>query len=196
MKKVTRDEVLDIGSYEQIRPHFRARVIAEKKQRRFLPSPELSVVFENHDTVLLQIQEMLRTERITAEAAIAHEIETYNDLVPEPGELSATLFVEIADKDERERRLVELAGLEQAIAFEIDGAVVPARNETRGILPDRTTAVHYLKFPFGAAGAAALRAMATGAGAAELALLVRHPRLDLRAPLPRSLVAALLADVE
>ena len=57
------------------------------------------MVFENHDTVLLQIQEMLRTERITAEAGILHELETYNELVPGPGELSATLFVEIADRD-------------------------------------------------------------------------------------------------
>ena len=41
-----------------------------------------SAVFENHDTVLLQIQEMLRTERISREAAIQHEIDTYNEHFP------------------------------------------------------------------------------------------------------------------
>src|SRR6185295_2320022 len=93
MKKVKRDELLDLGAYEQIRAHFRAAVIEQKKRRRFQPTDELSIVFENHDTALLQIQEMLRTERITREEAVQHEIDTYNDLIPAPGELSATLFV-------------------------------------------------------------------------------------------------------
>ena len=106
--------------------------------------------------MLFQIQEMLRTERITREAAIQHEIETYNELIPAPGELSATLFVEIADRDTRERRLVELAGLEESFALEVGGKIYPARNETRGVLPDRTTAVHYVKFPLDAGGVAAV----------------------------------------
>jgi hypothetical protein len=61
-------------------------------------------VFENRDSVLFQIQEMLRTERITQEKAILHELETYNALVPEDRELSATLFVEYQERDKRRRR--------------------------------------------------------------------------------------------
>jgi hypothetical protein len=191
MKKVERNELLDIGAYEEIRERFRGRVIEEKKNRRFQPSDELSVVFENHDTVLFQIQEMLRTERITKEAAIRHELDTYNDLVPGPGELSATLFVEIADRETRDRRLVELAGLEGAIALEVDGEIIPARNETRGVLPDRTTAVHYLKFPVGPTAAAKIRSR-TGA----VALLVRHPQLQVRAPLPAEVLRAIAEDLD
>src|SRR5262249_25731353 len=149
MKKVERNELLGLAEYEQIRPQFRARVIEEKKIRRVLVSDEISAVFENHDTALFQIQEMLRTERISKEAGILHEIETYNELVPGDTELSATMFVEIADAATRERRLVELAGLEGKIALEVLGVRVEGRNETRGVLPDRTTAVHYVKFPLG-----------------------------------------------
>ena len=83
MRKVERGELLGLAEYEQIRPQFRSRIIAEKTERR-LVAGEVSVTFENHDTVLFQIQEMLRTERITKEAAIDHEIETYNELVPGP----------------------------------------------------------------------------------------------------------------
>ena len=194
MKKVKRDELLDLGAYEQIRPHFRAAMIEQKARRRFQPSDELSIVFENHDTVLMQIQEMLLTERITREEAIRHELDTYNDLIPGPGELSATLFVEIADRDTRERRLVELAGLEETFALEIDGQVVAARNETRGVLPDRTTAVHYLKFPIGSEAGARLAAKADSPGA--VTLLVRHPKLTARAPLPAPVVRALVEDLE
>lgn len=193
MKKVKRDELLDLGAYEQIRERFRAAVIEEKKHRRFPISDELSIVFENHTTVLFQIQEMLRTERITRESAIEHEIETYNDLVPGPGELSATVFVEIADKDVRDRRLVELAGLEETFALEIGGELFRARNETRGVLPDWTTAVHYLKFPIGAAVAARLASQATAAP--TMRLLVRHPRAEVTTAVPEGVVRALIEDL-
>src|SRR5216117_3100848 len=152
MKKVSRGDLLDLGAYEQIRERFRARIIAEKKRRRFALSPELTMVFENSDTVLFQIQEMLRTERIVSEPAIAHEIETYNDLIPADGELSATMFVEIADRETRDRRLAELSGLERSVAVDCGGVLTEARGENRAVVEGPTTAVHYLKFPIGAAG--------------------------------------------
>jgi hypothetical protein len=197
VKKVERSELLDLGAYEQIRERFRARIIADKKARRFEPTGELSIVFENHDTVLFQIQEMLRTERITKEAAVKHELDTYNELVPGEGELSATLFIEIADRDTRERRLVELAGLESCFALDVGGSPVAARNETRGVLPDRTTAVHYLKFPLGVALAARLQALAADPATPEsaVALVISHPQLTTRAPLPAPMLRALADDL-
>jgi len=80
---------------------------------------------------------MLRTERITNEPAVKHEIDTYNDLVPGDDELSATMFVEIADAALcGERRLVELAGLESRSPSRSSAPRFRARNETRGVLPD------------------------------------------------------------
>ena len=121
MTPIARNEILPIGEYEAIRPHFRARVIEEKRLRRATLSPIMTVMFENRDTVLMQIQEMLRTERITSEDGIAHELETYNELLPQHGQLSMTLFIEIADKAAREQKLVDLAGLEEKVALEIAG---------------------------------------------------------------------------
>jgi hypothetical protein len=193
MKKVVRGDLLDLAAYEQIRPHFRARVIEEKKRRRFQPCPELSVVFENTDTVLFQIQEMLRTERITAESGIAHEIETYNELVPGEGEFSLTMFVEIPDRETRDRRLVELAGLEGAVAMECGGVAFSARGESRGVLEGSTTAVHYMKVTVGAAGMAAV-ARAAKDPTAPLFFLVRHPALAVRAALPTEVIRALADD--
>src|SRR6478609_4852038 len=103
MRTIERNEILPLGDYEAIRPHFRARVIEEKRARRVRLDDQLAVSFENRDTVLLQIQEMLRTERITAEPAVAHEISTYNDLVPGPDQLSLILWVEIPEKALRDR---------------------------------------------------------------------------------------------
>ena len=193
MKKVARGDLLDLGAYEQLRPHFRARLIEEKKRRRFQPCPELSVVFENTETVLFQVQEMLRTERIIAEAGIAHELETYNELVPADGELSLTMFVEIPDRATRDRRLAELAGLENAVALELDGQLFPARSETRGVLEGTTTAVHYMKVPIGAAGVATL-AKAARDPAVSVQFVVRHAALSVRTPVPPHVLRALAAD--
>lgn len=157
MKPVSRSEILDLGAYEQIRDRFRARVIEEKKARRARIGSNMSVLFENHDTALFQIQEMLRTERISAEKAVLHEIETYNELVPGDSELSATIFVEYDDRAEREAMLEKLAGLEDKFYVLVEGErqkVVPdARNDRR----DRTTAVHYVKFPLSPAAVRAIR---------------------------------------
>lgn len=198
MKPIERGEVLGLADYETIRDRFRARVIEEKKQRRVALGPNASCVFENRDTVLLQIQEMLRTERITREAAVLHEIETYNQLVPGDDELSATVLVEIDDRDERERFLVEAKGLDRAFSVVVDGVACPAVHDASREHPDRTTAVHYLKFPLPAAAATALRdvlAKRRPASSVTVEVVADHPRYAARAALPPAAVASIAEDL-
>lgn len=191
MEPIRRGEVLPLDEYEQIRPHFRARVIEEKRVRRATFGDIFSVTFENRDTVLLQIQEMLRTERITKEDGIQHEIATYNDLLPGNDELSFTLFIEIPDQDRRERTLEELAGLERHVVIEVDGKSFPATSKDRAVPGyTRTTAVHYFKVTL---DPEAKRAIAS---AAPIAVVVAHPRMSLRSVLPRSTAASLARDFE
>ena len=191
MRQVDRSEILPLGEYEAVRPRFRARVIEEKKARRVALGDCMSAVFENHDSALFQIQEMLRTERITTEPAILHEIETYNELVPGAAQLSLTAFVEIADKPTRDRALVELAGLEGSIGVEVDGELFPATGKLPdGFVEGRTTAVHYLKATLDPRAIAAIKA-----GTAKVALVVSHPKLPLRKDLPRATVAKLAEDL-
>ena len=191
MRKVSRGDLLDLGAYEAIRERYRARIVAEKKRRRFAVTPELTIVFESTDTVLFQIQEMLRTERIVSEPAIQHEIETYNELVPEDGELSVTMFVEIVDRDTRDRRLRELAGLERAVFVEVDGVLTAARAENRAVVEGPTTAVHYLKFPIGSAACGKVAAGAAG----PLLFVIRHPALEARTTVPPDVLRAIASDL-
>jgi hypothetical protein len=183
VKRIERSEVLDLGQYEEIREPFRRRIIELKRLRRLSLGPNMTVLFENRDTVLYQIQEMIRTERITREDAILHEIETYNDLLPARDELSATVFIEFPEPVDRDRMLVALAGVEGKFYLEVEGTRAVARNETRGVLPGRTTAVHYVKFPLAADAAEALR---TGKAAAILGVDHDAYRATATVP-PRSL---------
>ena len=169
MTLVSRGELLGLAEYEQIREPFRRRVMALKQARRVALGPNVTVLFENHDTALYQIQEMLRTERITAEKAISHELETYNELVPGPRELSATIFIEYPDRVQRERMLVALAGVESKFYLRVAGERLPAAGDTRGTDPTQTMAVQYVKFPLSESAERAFRA-----GSAELSLGVEH----------------------
>ncbi|WP_437816892.1 DUF3501 family protein [Sorangium sp. So ce1078] len=191
MRPIDRNEVLGIGEYEAIRERFRNRIIEEKRPRRVRIGDHLTAVFENRDSVLFQIQEMLRTERITSESGILHEIETYNDLLPGEGQLSLTLFVEIPDRALRDQMLVELVGLEDTVSLEVDGVAARAHGKRDGaILEDRTTAVHYLKVDLPAEAQAAIKARK-----ATVALVVAHPRYAVKAPLGRATLDRLAEDL-
>lgn len=198
MKPIERGEVLGLADYETIRDRFRARVIEEKKVRRVKLGPQASCVFENRDTALLQIQEMLRTERITREAAVLHEIETYNQLVPGDHELSATVLVEIDDKPEREKFLFEAKGLDRSFSLVVDGERCKAQHDVAREHPERTTAVHYLKFRLTAAAERALRDVLEkkrAPGDVSVEVVVEHPRYSARAKLPPEAVASVAEDL-
>jgi hypothetical protein len=181
MKKVERNELLGFAEYEQIRPHFRGRMIEAKRRRRFILGDHMSLVFENHDSVLLQVQEMLRTERISDEQAIAHELQTYNELIPPVGGLCGTLFIEYDDLVERARMLVSFSTLREAMHLKIGSDLFTARFSTHfGEELHRLPAVNYLTFEVGVQHAPRLLDAATPAS-----FEITHPEYKLSLPLDR-----------
>jgi len=192
MKKVERSEILDLGAYEGIREQFRSRIIQMKRNRRLSVGDHMTFIFENHDTVLFQIQEMLRTERISKESSIQHEIDTYNDLVPAEGELSATLMIEYDDKAKRAEALEKLAGIGEEIAIRVGDLEGKAKlHPLPGEEPDRLPAVNYLTFLLGREGAAALRDSSRKA-----VLEVKHPFYEATAEIPAAMREELASDLE
>lgn len=190
MKLIERSEILPLGEYERIREHFRGRIIELKKARRVRVSDEMSVIFENRDTMLLQIQEMLRTERITNEKGIAHELETYNELVPGDDELSATLFIEIPERERRDEMLVRWCAIEEHVSIEIDGERCRATFEEGRRDRGRAAAVQYLKLPLTPKARDAVKARKGPAF-----LVFDHPHLSARVELPPATLASLADDL-
>jgi hypothetical protein len=190
MKKIERGELLPLAEYEAIRERFRARILEEKRARRMRLGDEMSMVFENRDTVLWQIQEMLRTERITTESGIRHELDTYNELVPVSGGLSATLFIEIADRERRDEMLTRLCAIEEHVSLELDGVRTRATFEEGRRDRGRAAAVQYLQFPLGPSARAAL--LRDGVSAA---IVFDHPALAARYPLAPETASSLREDM-
>ncbi|HEY2513627.1 MAG TPA: DUF3501 family protein [Polyangiaceae bacterium] len=192
MKPVTRGEILGLAEYEKVREQFRSRVIEEKRARRVLVGDRVSAIFENHDTVLLQIQELLRTERITRDGAIQHEIDTYNQSIPGDGALSATVMIEIPDKDAREAFLTAARGFEKHVALLVDGERISATWEKSRELETRASAVNYLRFPL---SKRALAHVLEKKKDARIEVLVDHPEYAARAKLSPATAASLAEDL-
>ncbi len=163
MQKIVLSEVRNLVEYEKVREATRAAVIALKKDRRVSVGENLTFLFENRQTVLFQIQEMVRTERVVDEAKIQEEIDAYNALLPGKGELSATLFIEIPElvhlsQDEVRPRINRFQGLDRdRVALVIgDDSRVSARFEGGHSKEEKMAAVQYLRFPVTAEARAAL----------------------------------------
>jgi hypothetical protein len=158
MTKLQLEDIVDLRAYERERDEFRRHIIALKKRRRVGVGPFITLVFENRDTIRFQIQEMARAERLITDEAIETELRIYNPLVPEPGHLAATLFVELTTDDELRTWLPRLVGIERSVALHLgdgasdgatDGAeVVPclvdADHEQQLTREEITASVHYL----------------------------------------------------
>src|SRR3974390_823482 len=119
MRKLTVDDIVDHRAYERERPEFRAHIIDLKRRRRVALGDLVTVVFENTDTMRFQVQEMARAERMLTDTAIAHEVETYNELIPDAGELSGTLFAERTSDELLREWLPRLIGIQRAVRFEL-----------------------------------------------------------------------------
>lgn len=190
MKGVSRDQILDLTGYERIREEYLAKTIEMKRARRVFVGDRLTFIFENRDTVLFQIQEMLRAERITDLDAVREELAVYNALLPKPGELSATLLIEITEQAGVAERLLEFLGIDEATVLMIGDQRIAAEYEAGRSREDKLSAVQYVRFPI---VAAARSAFANPAVAARLA--VDLPGYRHATPLDGPVRASLAADL-
>ena len=164
-RKLTLDDIADQRAYEREREEFRARMIAVKRLRRVAIGDIMTIMFENRDTMRLQIQEMVRVEKVLTDEGVLEELKAYNPMIPEPGQLCATLFLELTSEDQVREWLPKLAGLENSISLQLsDGTMVPgtidAQHAAGLTRDDVTAAVPYLTFHF---TPAQVEAFATGA---------------------------------
>lgn len=192
MRKLILADVKDLVEYETIRDAFRRRVIELKRRRRVSVGDRISLVFENRETALSQVQEMVRAERLVDPVKIQFEIDTYNALIPGPGELSATLFIEIADSADIRRELDRFIGLDAPGMVWLDfgqAGRAEGRFETGHSNEDRISAVHYVKFSITSPQRSAFLEIPA------VTLAVDHPAYRHRAALSEETRRALAEDL-
>lgn len=186
------DDIAEPRAYERERDSFRAHVIELKRRRRVHAGTIVTLLFENRDTIRFQIQEMARAERILTDQGIQEELDVYNPMIPAPGHLSATMFIELTSDEQMREWLPKLVGIEQSILF-----VLPDGSEVRCVVDPVhasqltrehvTAAVHYVTFEF-----TPEQVEAFGDG---VQLRIDHPAYLEAVELAPSTVAELRADL-
>jgi hypothetical protein len=193
VRKLSVDDIKDSRAYERDREQFRRYIIDLKRARRIGLGPIMSIVFENTDTMRWQVQEMARAERMLRDEQIAHEVTTYNELIPDPGELSGTLLLELTSELALRAWLPRLVGVERSVAIVLpDGSKVygtPSEADQERLTRDDTTpAVHFLRFRFTPDQVVSFRR-------GPVRIDVEHPEYREEATLSSEQHAALCADL-
>lgn len=180
--KVERSEILDFLTYADRREAIRASAMAAKELRRIHLGEHLTLLFENRETIRYQIQEMVRVEQMVREADIQHELDTYNAVLGDEGELGCTLLIEIPDAALRPVLLRRWRGLPGHLHLTFpDGTREAARFDTTQMNEEKLSSVQFLRFAVG--------------GRTPAGLLVDLPGLLAAAPLAPATQRALLEDL-
>ena len=194
MAKLTLDDIADLRAYERERADFRARVIELKARRRVHVGPIVTLVFENRETIRFQIQEMARVEKIISDEGIEAELRAYNPLIPEPGHLSATMFIELTSEEQLREWLPKLVGIETQLALRVgpDGesvrCIVDSEHERQLTRQETTASVHYV-------GWSLTGAQVDAFAAGPVVLATTHPAYQHEVELGSETRAELLADL-
>ena len=147
MKKVQRSELLDFVTYGEQRDRIRASAMAAKDLRRVHLGEYLTFLFENHETTRYQVLEMIRSEQMVKESDIQHELDTYNALMGQDGELGVTLLIEIDDEKARPELLRKWRDLPRRIALTFeDGSESLAAVDEDQFNEEKASSVQFLTF--------------------------------------------------
>jgi len=191
---LTHDQLYSLEQYARVRPEFRAKVMAHKKNRQLHLGDHVTLLFEDALTMQYQVQEMLRLERMFEPEPIQEELDVYNPLIPDGNNWKATMMIEYTDVAERQRMLAELIGIEDRVWVQVEGyapVYAIADEDLERATEDKTSAVHFLRFKLSAQMIAALKQ------GAALSIGIDHPRYHaLVSPLPSTVRAELLCDLK
>jgi hypothetical protein len=192
-RKLSLDDIADLRAYERERGEVRARVLEVKRRRRVALGTLVTVMFESRETMRYQIQEMARVEKLITDEEIQTELDAYNPLIPERGQLCVTMFIELTNEDQLREWLPKLVGVERSLVLRLaDGS------EVRGLTDEGhasqltrdevTAAVHYVRFELTDAEVAA-------AASGPMRLALDHPAYLEEVELASSTVEELLSDL-
>jgi len=148
-KVLNRDDLYSLEKYAELRPTMRSEVMAHKKSRNLSIGENVTFYFEDRKTILYQVQEMLRAEKIFDAEGIQEELDTYNSLIPSGTNWKGTMMIEYIDVEERIVALAQLIGIDRKTWVQVEGfdKVFAISNEDlERETEEKTSAVHFMLF--------------------------------------------------
>jgi len=150
-KLLKREDLFSLEEYAEQRLNIRKNVMNVKKLREVNLGEHIRLLFENHQTVQYQVQEMLRIEKIFEVAGIQDELDVYNPLIPDGSNLKATMMIEYTDVVERTKALSNLIGIEKSIYFQVgnhQNVYAICNEDLERETDEKTSSVHFMRFEF------------------------------------------------
>jgi hypothetical protein len=192
-REITRDDLMSLEQYAEQRGEFRQRVLAHKKHRQVALGPNATLYFEDRLTLLYQIQEMLRIEKVFEADGINEELEAYNPLIPSGRNFKATFMIEYADATVRAAQLEKMLNIEDLVWIQVgehDKVWAIADEDLERSNDTKTSAVHFLRFEISDEMAQELKA------GADLQIGVQHAVYTYDTLVEGDTRASLLADLD
>ncbi|SRR5216683_5088874 len=151
MRPLTIDDLLPLQEYAvRRREFFESLGRYQDRYRRVRIGPQLTLLFENRQTLWFRVHEILRISRLSEPARVQQELDVYNWLLPGREQLKAALLIDLAQSSRLAEELAAWGDLRgEELVFELGEKRVPAclvtcRPEDRAI-----GAAHWVEFMIG-----------------------------------------------
>jgi len=147
-REIQKQDIMPLDVYIKNRKELRKNIVSFKKDRRIALGPYATFYFENYETMLAQVQEMLYIEK-GGDEQLKDELEAYNPLIPNGKELTATLMFEIDNPFSRSAFLSKVGGIEEKVFIKIDGEIakaVPEKDVDRTSADGKASSVQFIHF--------------------------------------------------
>jgi hypothetical protein len=192
-RKIEPSVIVPLAEYRSQRPERRKRMTEIKKNRRLEVGPFATFYFENYDTMLHQVHEMLFIEKGGAEQ-LPDELAAYNPLIPQGSELVATVMFEIDDPLRRARVLASLGGVENNAFMRVGADTirgVSEEDQERTREDGKASSVQFVRFSFTPGQIAAFRS-----SVGDVIVGFDHPNYGHMAVMPAAVRQALAQDFD
>ena len=149
IQKLTKNSLWTLEHYARVRDKFRKEMIEHKKSRMVSLGENLTLHFEDAQTIKYQVQEILRIEKTFEEEGIVDELEAYNPLIPDGTNFKCTMMIEFSDEAVRKGKLESLNGIEDKVCVRVEGrdkVWAIADEDLARENDEKTSAVHFLRF--------------------------------------------------
>lgn len=192
-KQIHPTDILPNDEFVKIRNDYRKKIIEIKKNRRAPLGADVTFYFENYDTLLWQIQEMVYREK-GGEKQILDELSAYNPLVPQGHELVATVMIEIDDPLRRNKTLHQLGHFEDHLVIRFASHQIKGQPETdteRTNEMGKTSSVHFIHWAFSKE-----QIEDFASPGCDVIIECTHPNYSQKALLPEATRQVLIKDFE
>ena len=149
-KIIEKKDLIPLNAYIKNRKDIRKKLVEFKKNRRLPLGPHATFYFENFDTMLAQVQEMLYIEK-GGDEQLKDELIAYNPLIPNGKELTATLMFEIDNPVSRADFLGKVGGIEDKVFLKLDNEIIngkPEQDVDRTSAEGKASSVQFVHFGF------------------------------------------------